>query len=98
MEKMAKERWSAEVTAHSDALDLSHGVFTLDDPHAIARSLKESAERSNRRKADPFRSAMSMLNLYINRAGKNLPAERRKTLERAKDELRSLFGREPKRR
>lgn len=95
---MAKERWSAEVTEHSDALDLSRGVFTLDDPRAIARSLKESAEHSERRKAEPFRSAMSMLNLYVNRAGKNLPAERRKTLDRAKDELRLLFGREPKNR
>jgi len=95
---MAAKRWSAEVTEHSDALDLSQGVFTLEDPGAIARSLKESAERSNRRKAEPFRSAMSMLNLYINRAGKNLPAERRKKLEQAKDELRALFGREPQRR
>jgi hypothetical protein len=93
---MAKERWSADVTEHSDALDLAPGVFKLDDPGAIARSLKESAEHSQRRKAEPFRSAMSMLNLYINRAGKNLPAQRRKTLERAKDELRALFGREPK--
>jgi hypothetical protein len=93
---MTAKRWSAEVTKHSDALDLSHGVFTLDDPRAIACSLKESAERSNRRKAEPFRSAMSMLNLYVNRAGKSLPAERRKTLEQAKDELRALFGREPR--
>jgi hypothetical protein len=92
---MAAKRWSAEVTEHSDALDLSQGVFTLEDPRAIAGSLKESAEHSNRRKAEPFRSAMSMLNLYINRAGKNLPAERRKKLEQAKDELRVLFGREP---
>jgi hypothetical protein len=93
---MAKERWSAQVTEHSDALDLEHGVFAQDDPRSIARSLKESAERSDRRKAEPFRSAMSMLNLYINRAGKNLPARRRATLEQAKDELRSLFGRERK--
>jgi hypothetical protein len=93
---MAKERWSAEVTEHSDALDLAQGVFKQDDPNAIARSLKDSAEHSNRRKAEPFRSAMSMLNLYINRAGKNLPARRRDTLERAKDELRSIFGRKRK--
>ncbi len=93
---MAKERWSAGVTEHSDALDLEQGVFTHADPHAIARSLKESAEHSSRRKAEPFRSAMSMLNLYINRAGKNLPAQRRQTLEQAKDELRALFGRERK--
>jgi hypothetical protein len=91
---MTKERWSADVTAHSDALDLEGGIFTQDDPRRIAASLKHSAERSKRRKSEPFRSAMSMLNLYINRAGKALPKQRRAILERAKDELRELFGRE----
>jgi hypothetical protein len=82
------------VTEHSDALDLNHGVFTLKDPKEIAASLKRSAERSTRRKSDPYRSAMSMLSFYINRAGANLPKTRRKTLEAAKDELRRQFGRE----
>ncbi len=86
-------RWSQRVTATSNALDLEAGVFTLDDPAAIARSLKRSADASERRKADAFRSAMSMLNFYINRAGRHLPAERRARLEAAKDELRVLFGR-----
>jgi hypothetical protein len=86
-------RWSQKVTRESDALDLEGGVFTLDDPRQIARSLKRSAEQSQRRKAEPFRSAMSMLNLYINRAGHGLPAKRRRVLERAKDELRAAFGR-----
>ena len=95
---MAKQRWSAEVTAHSDALDLEGGIFTHDDPRQIAASLKRSAERSKRRKAEPFRSAMSMLNLYINRAGTNLSKRRRAILERAKDELRALYGRERQQR
>lgn len=86
-------RWSQRVTRTSDALDLEPGVFTWDDPRRIALSLKCSAERSERRKADPFRSAMSMLNFYINRAGRRLPADRRACLEAAKDELRLLFGR-----
>ncbi|MBN9076647.1 MAG: hypothetical protein BGN87_14420 [Rhizobiales bacterium 65-79] len=89
-----KEKWSAEVTEHSDALDLDEGVFESDDPAKIARSLKHSAERSHRRKGTPYQSAMSMLTFYINRAGKNLPAKRRKVLEDAKDELRKAFGRE----
>jgi hypothetical protein len=88
----AKKKWSGEVTKTSIALDLEGGVFTWDDPKAIARSLKNSAENSIRRKASPFQSAMSMLNFYINRAGKNLKPERRKTLERAKAELRKLFN------
>jgi hypothetical protein len=88
-------KWSAAVTRHSDALDLKKDVFKSDDPAAIARSLKRSAEHSHRRKADPFRSALSMLTFYINRAGANLPAKRRRTLERAKDRLRQLFGRKP---
>jgi hypothetical protein len=82
------------VTRESDALDLDRGVFTLSDPKRIADSLKRSAERSHRRKADPYRSALSMLVFYINRAGKNLPAARRRTLEKAKIELRHQFGRE----
>jgi hypothetical protein len=85
--------WSGEVTSKSNALDLEEGVFKLHSPREIARSLKRSAETSNRRKADPFRSAMSMLIFYINRAGKNLPAERKKVLQQAKDELRKEFGR-----
>ncbi|MGN6538751.1 MAG: DUF3175 domain-containing protein [Mesorhizobium sp.] len=89
-----KEKWSAEVTEHSDALDLEEHVFEQHDPKAIAASLKRSAERSDRRKAEPFRSAMSMLTFYINRAGKNLPEERKKVLEKVKDELRVAFGRE----
>jgi hypothetical protein len=89
----ARRRWSQAVTARSNALDLEPGVFTWKDPRRIARSLKRSAEASVRRKADPFRSAMSMLTFYMNRAGRNLSAERRRTLERAKDELRRLFGR-----
>jgi hypothetical protein len=87
-------RWSSEVTEHSDALTLDKGVFSKRDPKAIAASLKRSAERSRRRKADPFRSALSMLTFYINRAGKNLPASRKRTLMRAKDELRRQFGRD----
>jgi hypothetical protein len=85
-------RWSGYVTTHSNALDLDRGVFTWKDPKKIARSLKRSAERSGRRKADPYRSALSMLTFYINRAGKNLPAGRKRTLQRAKAELRKEFG------
>lgn len=90
-----KKRWSAEVARRSDALDLERGVFKSSSPRQIARSLKRSAEASRRRKAKPFQSAMSMLNLYINRAGKKLPRRRRAVLERAKVELRREFGREP---
>jgi hypothetical protein len=82
------------VTEHSDALTLDQGVFTWKDPKRIAASLKRSAEESRRRKADPFRSALSMLTFYINRAGKSLPASRKRTLMRAKDELRRQFGRD----
>lgn len=92
--KVTGTRWSARVTAHSDALDLEPGVFTRRSAKSIAASLKRSAERSTRRKADPHRSALSMLVFYINRAGKNLPAARRKTLERAKVDLRRLFERD----
>lgn len=90
------KNWSGEVTRNSDALDLEDGVFELDDPARIAKSLKASAEKSDRRKSSPYQSAMSMLTFYINRAGKNLSEERRATLEEAKDELRKAFGREPK--
>lgn len=86
-------RWSQRVTQTSNALDLEAGVFARDDPLEIARSLKRSADRSERRKTDPFRSAMSMLNFYINRAGRNLPERRRARLEAAEDELRGLSGR-----
>ena len=93
MSPARRSRWSQRVTETSNALDLEPSVFTHDDPRRIARSLKRSAERSRRRKADPFRSAMSMLTFYINRAGRQLPARQRARLEAAKDELRDLFGR-----
>jgi hypothetical protein len=88
-----RKRWSQRVTRTSDALDLEHNVFAKNDPVAIARSLKRSAERSRRRKSEPFRSAMSMLTFYVNRAGRTLGARRRTVLERAKRELRRLFDR-----
>ena len=87
------KRWSARVTKHSNALDLKPDVFKSKDPHKIALSLKRSAEHSKRRNAKPYQSAMSMLNFYINRAGKNLPQTRKHILEKAKDELRDVFGR-----
>lgn len=90
----SKRKWSGEVTRHSDALDLEQSVFKSDDPRRIARSLKRSAERSRRRKSSPFRSAMSMLTFYINRAGRNLPKEKLRTLDAAKHSLRRLFHRE----
>jgi hypothetical protein len=86
-------RWSQRVTRTSDALDLESGVFRMRSPRAIARSLARSAEASKRRKSEPFRSAMSMLTFYVNRAGKKLPARDRTTLMRAKQELRKLYGR-----
>ncbi|OGE29335.1 hypothetical protein A2867_03200 [Candidatus Daviesbacteria bacterium RIFCSPHIGHO2_01_FULL_40_11] len=86
-----KKYWSKFVTEHSFALDLEEGVFTWDNPKKIAKSLKKSAEQSLRRKGTPFQSAMSMLNFYINRAGKNLTPERKNILEQAKVELRKLF-------
>jgi hypothetical protein len=91
--KAPARRWSRVVTEHSNALDLRSDVFTLHDPKKIARSLKKSAEESHRRKSAPYRSAMSMLTFYINRAGKNLPKKQLDVLERAKDELRKIFGR-----
>jgi hypothetical protein len=87
-----KKYWSADVTRNSDALDLEPDVFNKSKPADIAQSLKRSAEHSHRRKTSPFRSAMSMLTFYINRAGKNLPESRLKTLNRAKVELRKAFG------
>ncbi len=94
MTKKAVRKWSARVTRESDALDLAPNLFESKSPKRIAQSLKASAERSKRRKSSPFRSAMSMLTFYLNRAGKNLPAARRRTIERAKSELRKAFGRE----
>jgi translation initiation factor 2 alpha subunit (eIF-2alpha) len=88
------KRWSARVTKNSNALDLEPKVFQSRNARKIALSLKRSAERSKRRKAKPYPSAMSMLNFYINRAGKNLPKSRKRTLERVKDELRDVFGRD----
>ena len=93
-----KRRWSQRVTETSDAMDLKRDVFKQDDPKAIARSLKSSAEHSARRKSAPYRSAMSMLTFYINRAGHQLAAGQRKTLDKAKDELRALFDRGPRSR
>jgi hypothetical protein len=87
------KRWSAQVLKTSDALDLEPGIFKQRSAYAIAKSLQRAAAASHRRKSAPFRSAMSMLNFQINRAGRGLPAERRRTLERAKGELRKLFGR-----
>jgi hypothetical protein len=88
----SNRRWSAPVTAHSNALDLDRSVFTWKDPQKIARSLKRSAERSHRRKSEPYRSAMSMLTFYINRAGKGLPKAQKDRLIRAKGELRKIYG------
>lgn len=92
--KSGRKRWSQRVTEESDALTLDHGVFTKGSPHAIAQSLKRSADRSRRRKSSPYRSAMSMLTFYINRAGKGLSATRRNKLEKAKHELRVLYGKD----
>jgi hypothetical protein len=91
MARGAHKRWSQQVTENSNALDLDEGVFSKDDPRSIARSLKRSADRSRRRKSEPFRSAMSMLTFYINRAGKRLSKARLKRLEAAKEELRDLW-------
>lgn len=91
---MPARKWSQDVTEHSNALDLDEGVFTMDDPAEIARSLKRSADHSSRRKGTPFQSAMSMLTFYINRAGDTLPARQKRTLDAAKDELRKLFGKD----
>lgn len=98
MTTKSPDRWSQKVTEESDALDLESGVFKLGDPKRIALSLKRSADASTCRKADPFRSAMSMLTFYINRAGSRLAEEERRTLEAAKDELRELYGRPRRKR
>lgn len=90
MPKKSK-KWSGRVTRESNVLDLESGVFTWKNPQKIALSLKMSAEMSDRRKANPFQSAMSMLNFYINRAGKNLPAKQKRVLNEAKGELRRVF-------
>jgi hypothetical protein len=92
--KKTVNRWSKHVMETSDAMDLQRNIFKSKNPRKIALSLKRSAEQSHRRKAEPFQSAMSMLNFYINRGGKNLSASQTKILERAKDELRKAFGRE----
>lgn len=92
MKEKSKKYWSGYVTKHSFALDLEEGVFTWRDPKRIAKSLKISAEMSTNRKVAPFQSAMSMLDFYINRAGKNLPAKQKKILEQAKVELRKIFN------
>jgi hypothetical protein len=92
------KRWSQRVTRTSNALDLEHKVFTLRSPKAVAASLRRSAVRSRRRKAPAYQSAMSMLNFYINRAGRGLSASRKRVLRRAKDELRLAFGHEPRSR
>ena len=91
MPRKPRKKWSQEVTQHSNALDLETGVFKKKDPDDIATSLARSAEKSKRRKANPFRSALSMLTFYINRAGKSLPESQRKRLEKAKDRLRQHF-------
>jgi hypothetical protein len=90
--KQATNRWSGKVTETSDAMDVQKDIFKSGSAEEIAASLKRSAEHSHRRKAGPFQSAMSMLNFYINRAGKNLPAKQRKVLETAKDDLRKDYG------
>ena len=89
-----KKKWSKHVMETSDALDLEKGVFAGNDPEKIARSLKRSATHSHRRKGTPYQSAMSMLNFYINRGGKNIPESQKHVLEKAKDELRKVFHRE----
>jgi putative cell wall-binding protein len=88
------KKWSGEVTEKSNALDLENSVFKKTDPAEIAQSLKRSANKSHRRKGTPYQSAMSMLNFYINRGGKNLPEEQKQVLEKAKGELKKAFGRE----
>src|SRR5438105_8745432 len=90
-----RKRWSQQVTRNSNALDLEGGVFSKRDPKSIARSLKRSAERSRRRKSDPYRSAMSMLTFYVNRAGKQLSSAKRARLQKAKEELRRLYKKRP---
>lgn len=92
--KAAQKKWSKKVTKHSNAMDLEKDVFNQTDPKKIAESVKRSAEKSKRRKAEPFQSAMSMINFYENRGGKNISATQKKVLDASKNELRKLFGRE----
>jgi hypothetical protein len=87
-------KWSAKVTETSDAMDLQEGVFKGNDPKKIAQSIKRSSSKSHRKKGTPYQSAMSMLTFYENRGGKNLSASKRKVLDKAKEELKKLFGRE----
>jgi hypothetical protein len=94
--KKTTKKWSAEVTEHSDAMDLEKDIFKSGDPDKIAASVKHSAETSKRRKSSPYQSAMSMLTFYQNRAGKNLSTDEKDTLDKAKDRLRDLFGKEDK--
>jgi hypothetical protein len=94
MVKKGIKRWSPRVTETSNAMDLEPGVFSWDDPPGIARSLKRSADNSDRRKSSPFRSAMSMLNFYINKAGKKLPGRQPEILDKTKEELRELYGKD----
>lgn len=90
----AKKKWSQDVTEHSDAMDLEKDIFKSKDAKKIAASVKKSAEKSTRKKAGPFQSAMSMINFYENRGGKNISAAQKKILDQSKEELRKLFGRE----
>ncbi len=92
--KSASKKWSKKVTQTSDAMDLEKDVFKQKDPKAIAKSVKRSAEKSKRKKAGPFQSAMSMINFYENRGGKNIKAGQKKVLDKSKDELRKLYGKE----
>lgn len=92
--KAPPKKWSKGVTEHSNAMDLQKDVFKQKDPKKIAESVKNSAEKSKRRKAGPFQSAMSMINFYENRGGKNISASQKKVLDKSKEELRKLFGRE----
>ncbi len=94
--KSTTKKWSKHVTETSDAMDLEKDVFKKEDPKKIAQSLRRSVNKSHRRKGTPFQSAMSMLNFYINRGGKNVSEEQLKVLEKAKNELRVLYGRETK--
>jgi hypothetical protein len=92
--KAAPKKWSKNVTEHSNAMDLEKDIFKLKDPKKIAASVKKSAEKSKRKKAGPFQSAMSMINFYENRGGKNIPASQKKVLDKSKDQLRKLYGRD----
>jgi hypothetical protein len=92
--KAAPKRWSKKVTETSNAMDLEKDIFKSKEPKKIAKSVKHSAEKSKRKKAGPFQSAMSMINFYENRGGKNLSAAQKKVLDKSKNELRKLYGRE----